>query len=401
MPFANDDNDNQLRNAGKQYPLDTSSADWQKVADKLYGNNSIEAAEIKHREYWLIWLLLLFPVIWLCNKYTPKQTAYELPKSVEAERSLVGIDQAKNKRLLYPEKIVNDNSSQSKTAQSKLNFNTDKANMQGNALIKLSGQGNQNQRLTSDAFVSDYTVQPLSIARQTAFEPVLSQQINTSLNTLPVRPKSFSLNLPAQKEIMPKERRFYIGAIAGMNATTVKMQKMKDPGLDAGILIGYKMNPHLSIEAGVLSAKKNYYTRGEEFSVYKMRLPYNTKISSANGSCRMYELPVSLQYRFSKLKNTWFLSGGISNFLMQKEEYDFTYLYTNSGRTVDYHRSYQTASKTWIAAARLSGGYIYDVNGRLQLRAAPYLQIPLKKLGVGDLPMTTIGLHIGVIKELF
>src|SRR6478672_6342358 len=103
MQFANDDNDKLFRNAGKRYPLDTSSADWQKVSDKLHANDSFAADEPSQKRYGFIWLLLFFPAIWLCNKHTYKQTISELSLSANIEKRFV-VGQA-----ILPNQITGEN----------------------------------------------------------------------------------------------------------------------------------------------------------------------------------------------------------------------------------------------------------------------------------------------------
>ena len=49
------------------------------------------------------------------------------------------------------------------------------------------------------------------------------------------------------------------------------------------------------------------------------------------------------------------------------------------------------------AVANISIGYAHTVSKYLELRIAPFLKIPLQGMGVGNLPITSMGLHAGII----
>jgi hypothetical protein len=66
MQYVNDDMDDAFRRAGKDYPLDTSGADWDKIAAGLKYPEQPGNGNDNRR---LLWLLLLLPLPWLCMKY--------------------------------------------------------------------------------------------------------------------------------------------------------------------------------------------------------------------------------------------------------------------------------------------------------------------------------------------
>src|SRR5215218_5937806 len=68
MQYVNDDMDELFRKAGKGYPLDTSGADWEKIAKELNGpGQNPVASKRNHRK--LLWLLVLIPFSFICNQY--------------------------------------------------------------------------------------------------------------------------------------------------------------------------------------------------------------------------------------------------------------------------------------------------------------------------------------------
>jgi len=83
----------------------------------------------------------------------------------------------------------------------------------------------------------------------------------------------------------------------------------------------------ISIETGILYDKKNYYTKGKYFD--KKSLGYyfqNVEIINADGNCSMWEIPLNIQYDFASAKKyNWFVTAGLSSYLMHNEYYNFTY----------------------------------------------------------------------------
>src|SRR6478672_890921 len=66
MQYVNDDMDDLSRRAAENYPLDTKSADWDKMAAEL----EIKPEKTKYRVFWdrrFLWLLLLLPLSFVCN----------------------------------------------------------------------------------------------------------------------------------------------------------------------------------------------------------------------------------------------------------------------------------------------------------------------------------------------
>src|SRR4051812_43256645 len=72
MQHLDNDMDELFNKAGKEYPLDTSGADWESVrkslTSELSGGASARKAHNYKRYTWL--LLLLIPALWLAYPYT-------------------------------------------------------------------------------------------------------------------------------------------------------------------------------------------------------------------------------------------------------------------------------------------------------------------------------------------
>ncbi|HEY0068233.1 MAG TPA: outer membrane beta-barrel protein [Flavisolibacter sp.] len=218
----------------------------------------------------------------------------------------------------------------------------------------------------------------------------------------PIAPDSVTAAVATnEKGAKKKDKRFYLGLLAAGDATTIRFQKVDHMGTGYGALAGYELNSKWSIEAGVLSVKKEYYTDGRHFNTSKIYVPQNTQITSVEGNCRMIEIPVAVKYNFGSGRNSWFGTAGISSYLMKAEHYSYMYYYPLTGQSVERYRSYSNSSNHFIASALLSGGYQFRLGRHSTFRLEPYVKVPLKGLGIGSLPLFSTGLQAGFTRKLF
>jgi hypothetical protein len=105
----------------------------------------------------------------------------------------------------------------------------------------------------------------------------------------------------------------------------------------------------------------------------------------------MWEIPVNVRYDFSyNEKWRWFASTGLSTYLMDKEYYNI--YYTHNGIPYDpYDYDSDTNSNYLFSIWNLSAGMERSLGKHFSIQAEPYLKIPLKGLGAGNMRMTSYG----------
>lgn len=191
-----------------------------------------------------------------------------------------------------------------------------------------------------------------------------------------------------------KQNGFYSGVLAGIEMNTVKYQELKTPGFDIGIIAGYAFNRKFSTESGLLFSKKNYSSEGKYFSMDKVgaSMPAGMDILYLEGSSNFLEIPINLRYNIAEKKNSRiFTSAGINSFIMTKE--NNKYLTQLDGVKETIESSYKNSAGYFAAAINLSAGYEFKAGRKNNIRIEPYAQIPLKGIGVGKLPVASMGLH--------
>lgn len=191
---------------------------------------------------------------------------------------------------------------------------------------------------------------------------------------------------------------FYYGLSAGPDLTRVVPQPAMKTGYSAGLLVGYRFHPRWSAEAAVHWADKQYKTEGKYFDKEAAGFPSYLNLLSLDGGCHMLMVPLTVRYHFQLGNQSFFAGAGASTYFMTKEHY--AYLAENSsGSRYEGHRQYGSSGNPVFSHLQLSAGYSYRLSSRILLRAEPYYHIPLKKVGIGNMPLTSAGLQLAIIRD--
>lgn len=201
------------------------------------------------------------------------------------------------------------------------------------------------------------------------------------------------------KGAAPFQKGLYAGVIVSPDVTTVKMQRFSRVGYKAGIIAGYRINRKVAVETGLLWDRMYYYSNGENFSTKRINVPSNMKVLYVDGWCNMFEIPVNVRYFFSgRKKNSWYVNAGMSSYLMKKESYNYDYeLYGTPGTR---NWSYKNSTNNLFSVIHVGVGFERPAGRLGNIRVEPYVKIPTAGIGIGDLPVTSIGVNIGLTKRI-
>ncbi|MGZ5254111.1 MAG: hypothetical protein ACXWV4_07140, partial [Flavitalea sp.] len=183
---------------------------------------------------------------------------------------------------------------------------------------------------------------------------------------------------------------FEVGMLVGSDMSNVNFQGNERMGLNFGIYVGYRINKRWLINTGLIHDKKYYSARGKDFHPPKGYWTDYVKLDLVAGNCSMWEIPLNVRYDLSLIrKGSWFLSGGLSTYLMQQEDYDYHY-WTN-GNFYTRHKGYPSSEKNILSIINLSGGFEKNFTPHVSLQIEPYMRIPLKGIGFGNMQMNSFG----------
>ena len=416
MQFIDDDIDQLFRRAAEDYPLKTNTSDWNKVLNALQ-----DKEQPKKKDKWRFFLLLLSAgLFWSINTYVgyiqnnPDQTILTKTNSIseskdqntkETNNYLTTTNTsnqlpAEKKDLNKTTTIKQHNyiflnqtsvarvenktkaSLPAKSFQDNLFVNQNKENIQTNKTVQPNDNSSEQQ--SSTIIAKKETTVNNNVADKTI------DQID-SITTITVA------NAPKKAEQKKSKQSFYAGIIGGIDFSTIKLQKVSGTGYTAGVLLGYNLNKRWGIESGAYLDQKSYYSDGKYFNP---KIYPNWDMKSVDGICRMIEIPLTVKYNFSTKQSGWFSTAGISSYLMKLENYDYTYT-VGSSQPYGSYKTFKNSTNNLFSIIHFSVGYSKQIGKVGTFRAEPYFKIPLKGLGIGQLPISSTGINIGFTRTIF
>ena len=198
------------------------------------------------------------------------------------------------------------------------------------------------------------------------------------------------------------EQWLYGGIIAGPQFNQTKQQGFGNAGLSAGLIVGFHLNNRLSVETGLIISDKQYYSAGKYFDMSKISasMPAGMKLTQIQSKTTVLEIPLEIRYNLARIsKGNLFAAGGFSSYIITREINQ--YQATVNGNDETLNGNYTTQQDYFAAAAKISAGYEWKAGKGLNLRLEPYLQIPLKTIGMGSMHVVSTGVYLGLTFPLF
>lgn len=245
-------------------------------------------------------------------------------------------------------------------------------------------------------------------------ESIISNPIDNSFANNTGKPVSVSGDsLATQKNIAPEEKKqedtvqtetakpvnkkekkktstaakFSLNFSAGPDISSVGIDKPGKLKMQYGIGASYSFSERFSIRTGFFAGYKIYTADSADYHP-----PYTiNNLQKIDANCFVYEIPVTIVYNFAASeKSNWFISGGVSSYLMKKETYE--YYYKNSwGQPQYYSRTYKNKNSHLFSVINISGGYQHHFTDRFSIMTEPYVKIPAKGIGVGKVKLNSAG----------
>lgn len=231
-------------------------------------------------------------------------------------------------------------------------------------------------------------------------KPVINDENNSDTNKVAVEEKVIvktekEKTTPAIKKSKKTNNSFAdnfgIGISIGPDISGVQSNQIGRLTAVFGAGIQYSFSKKFSIRSGFYVSKKIYSVRGNDYDLPGGN-PNYAYLENVKANCTVYEIPLRADYHFTKIKNhSWFISTGLSSYLMKKENYDYYYK-TMSGEVYDKNWAINNRNKHFFSVLSFSGGYEYFFNKQFSFSAEPYINLPLKGVGEGKVKLNSGGI---------
>jgi hypothetical protein len=207
-------------------------------------------------------------------------------------------------------------------------------------------------------------------------------------------------NAPVPAKSVHINRSLNIGLAFGPDYTDAGGIANNQLSNNIGITVGYYLTSKLSVNTGLFYSNKFYWSPGHGPGIqpaYQQggntaTFAYAPHIEYVNGSCNMYEVPLTLRYDFTKTgeKTKFFVNAGLSSYFMLKQTY--IYFFHSSGRPLAWKTTDDAQANYWFGVGDLSFGLETDMGKGFSFQAEPFFRIPLQQMGLENLKLNSYGI---------
>jgi hypothetical protein len=200
-----------------------------------------------------------------------------------------------------------------------------------------------------------------------------------------------------RKGVLRVNRSLQLGLSLAPDFSSVNSLAGDKPGSSIGLTVDYQFANRWYLSTGLLVSRKNYAARPQDYHVpydyYQRNNMHN--VDFVKGTFNMLEIPLNLRYDFSVTGNTvFFASSGLSSYLFTNEHCD--YYYPFFGRETSKGFSYPGHNNYLFSAVNLSLGVEAGISNSFSLLVAPYMKIPTRNLGFGQVQMNSVGIDFSL-----
>lgn len=173
------------------------------------------------------------------------------------------------------------------------------------------------------------------------------------------------------------------------------------PGSSIGLTVDYQFANHWYLGSGLLLDRKIFSARIQDFHAPQQFYADNgmngADVYLVKGSFEMLEIPLNLRYDFSVTGNTlFFISSGLSSYLMTSQHNNYYYKLTWNPRDNGCTPLTSPDQSYIFSAVNLSMGVETGLSNSLSMMIAPYIKIPTRGIGVGQVQMNTVGINFAL-----
>lgn len=205
----------------------------------------------------------------------------------------------------------------------------------------------------------------------------------------------------------PAQRGLSVRFVVSPDLTAIGLRNFDRPGTNVGLLGEYRFGARWSVQAGVMRSTKVYKATSEQYT-YPAHTYWKVWPESVAGQCNMLDIPLNLRYDWALRSRPswaagpparWFVSGGVTTYVMLRETYDFLYADPSDPNIKVWQTKAQTGAYGF-STLNLSAGYERPLSRRLSWQIEPFLKIPLRSVGYYQVKLLSTGAFLSIRYKL-
>lgn len=253
-----------------------------------------------------------------------------------------------------------------------------------------------NDRAGSELYVNDLPCRNCVSLASNARNVTTSLQKVESQKTGIEKPAIASA-YPEPEESRTTSSRVALSFVASPDlSTSGSISNFSNPGYKIGATVEYKLSKNLAVSGGVIQSDVRYTARGDEYNPSGDYWSNSVLPDETLARCIILDIPISLKYNFLNFERSrFFATAGIASYIMLSEEYNFSYK-QQYGSNPPQSWSQRTGTGHLFSNAGFSVGFQYDLHEKWSLQAEPFLRVPLKGVGNGNVKLYSIGSFVSL-----
>lgn len=205
--------------------------------------------------------------------------------------------------------------------------------------------------------------------------------------------------LPVPQEVRsdpPRGWAFSIMAAPDLSGTQPLGGKLS---INVGLMATYRFNRWLTGTTGIGYAEKRYET---DFANYRPRLRWDNRVGTpqfVDADCAVLDIPLNIGIDLVQRRHSsWFVSAGVSSYLMLRESYEYHYPPHEYGYPKQF--TLRNQNQHILGIGNLSVGYRHQFSPTLGVTVQPFVKVPLTGIGNGNLKLYSSGVAISADIDL-
>lgn len=237
-------------------------------------------------------------------------------------------------------------------------------------------------------------------ATSAAINMVTPRNVDQDLTTETDLPKTLHHTRPvadmAPPVISSSSSPWSLGIGYAPDISLVGFSEATSPGTNLSLMVEYRLSQHWSLQTAFTYSTKKYKASGEDYHPPYGFWGYGSAPESAEATCEVIDIPINIRYYFSSLKkHRFYVSTGLSTYLMLTEDYHYHYQdYTSPDQPDSY--SVSNENQHLFGIYNLSVGYQRTIGGHLFFEIEPFLKAPLSGVGFGDVNLWSTGSYFSL-----
>jgi hypothetical protein len=212
---------------------------------------------------------------------------------------------------------------------------------------------------------------------------------------LDLKPLDINIIPMVSDDSLQQFKRWTYGVMVSLDFSATGLDGFTKPGTMVGAFAEYRFAKTLSVLLGLSYAIKNYSALGIEYETPYWIAARPDDLLSIDAKCFVVDIPINIK-KYFKTKNgkDWFVSTGVSSYLMLRE--DYTYNYTEQKPNWLESWSIKNQNSHYLGILNLSAGFETAISKKLAFSIEPFFKLPLTGIGEGNVKFLSFGANLAL-----